>query len=173
MAATGLMITRVSNVGLYLAGICLIAMMLIITAEVVARQFFNFSFYVVDEYSGYLLVALVFLGVGHSFRTNSMIRVTFLRNAMSERVRTWVSVFFSTLCLLYSVILAIQYARLIHSSYSRGIGSAFSGSPTYIPQISMVLGMIVLAVVLAYCLTRNFGEPKSSDDSLEKETSEY
>ena len=166
-------INRASTIGLYLAGFCLITMMLIITAEVIVRQFFNFSLYVVDEYSGYLLVALVFFGVGHSFSTGSMIRVTFLRDAMSSGVRNTLSIVFSTLCLLYSVILAFQYARLIYSSYSRGIGSAFSGTPTYIPQISMTIGMIILIGVIAYCLVTNFGEPKSLDASIEERTKEY
>jgi TRAP-type C4-dicarboxylate transport system permease small subunit len=167
------MINRASNVGLFLAGVCLIAMMLIITAEVVVRQFFNFSFYVVDEYSGYLLVSLVFLGVGHSFNSGSMIRVTFLRDAMNIHVRNVLSLVFSILCLLYSVILAIQYIRLIYSSYSLGIGSAFSGTPTYIPQISMVLGMIILIGVVVYCLVKNLGEPSSLNDSGEVRTKEY
>ena len=167
------MINRASNIGLYLAGFCLIAMMLIITAEVVVRQFFNFSFYVVDEYSGYLLVSLVFFGVGHSFSSGSMIRVTFLRDAMNIRLRNALSLVFSILCLFYSVILAIQYTRLIYSSYRRGIGSAFSGTPTYIPQISMAGGMIVLVGVIAYCLLRNLGEPSASDQPGEKQAKEY
>ena len=167
------MINRASNIGLYLAGFCLIAMMLIITAEVVVRQFFNFSFYVVDEYSGYLLVSLVFFGVGHSFSSGSMIRVTFLRDAMIIRLRNALSLVFSILCLFYSVILAIQYTRLIYSSYSRGIGSAFSGTPTYIPQISMALGTIILIGVIVYCLVKNLGEPTPLNDSGEVRAKEY
>ena len=54
---------------------CVVAMMVLTTADVVARYVFNSPTMWADEMASYLLIAIVFLGLAHNLRTDGHIRI--------------------------------------------------------------------------------------------------
>ncbi len=61
--------------------------MLLITTEVVARYFFNYSIQFVMQFSGYSLFLVTFLGAAWVLSQKAHISVTFMTDKFGERVR--------------------------------------------------------------------------------------
>ena len=127
----------------------LVAMTLAIAAEVVCRSFLGFSLLVVEELAGYLLVALVFLGMGIATHENSLFRVEFVIKALPPVITEILLVIYRLLCLGFTLILLLQMYRLVVDSYDRGVSAATTlATPLYVPQIVMVIGAGTLALIL-------------------------
>lgn len=140
----------------WLSELIIVAMVLLIVAEVVCRSFLGFSLMFGEELAGYLLVALVFLGMGASLHAGALFRVEFLIGSLSERGRNALQLVFDLLSLAFAVLLAWQMFALASGSYARHIEAAtILATPLYIPQIVMVVGSCTLVLVLlSQCLAR-------------------
>jgi len=142
--------------GMIGAELCLVAMMVLISAEVVCRSFFAFSLTIVDETCGYLVVALLFLGVAHSLREQALLRVEFLINALPRRARPVVDLVYDTAALGFAVILAWQLYRITVSSHERGmIAPTLMETPIWMPQVVMPLGCALLILALLAEMARD------------------
>ena len=64
---------RKFTLNISVAAILIMAVMEIL--EIFARSFFNFSFLVVDEFAGYLMSCMVFMGLANSYHAGSFVRV--------------------------------------------------------------------------------------------------
>lgn len=134
----------------------LILMTLAIAAEVVCRSFLGFSLLVVEELAGYMLLALVFLGMGIATQENSLFRVEFVIESLPAKVAEFCLLVFRVLCVGFVLILLDQMVRLVSDSYTRGVSAATTlATPLYIPQIVMVLGAGTLLLVLVTQIVRS------------------
>ncbi|CAN5830542.1 hypothetical protein BH24DEI2_BH24DEI2_29100 [soil metagenome] len=59
---------RVVVFGGWLAGVLLVATTALITSEIVLRTFFGRSTQVAEEYSGYFLAAMIYLGAAYTLQ---------------------------------------------------------------------------------------------------------
>ena len=144
------MLDRLIRAGLRASGIITILMMFAISLEVAARQVFNFSFLVVDELSGYFLVAIAFLGVASSLRSGAMIRVEFILFSLPRALRNAVSLLHAILAMGFTGVLTFELGKLVQSSYSRSVvSSGVFEIPQFIPQLVMPFGFGLLLLVLA------------------------
>src|SRR5690606_9538112 len=115
------------------AELSLVAMMVLITLEVVCRSFLSFSLTIVDETCGYLVVALLFLGAGYSLREQALLRVEFIINVLPARVRPVVDLLFDVLALGFSLIVLYQLGRVTVSSWERGmVAPTLMETPIYL-----------------------------------------
>ena len=76
--------------------VCVVAMMVLTTADVVARYVFNSPTMWADEMASYLLIAIVFLGLAQNLRTDGHIRIDVITNLLSLRARARCSKFSPT-----------------------------------------------------------------------------
>ena len=142
-----------------------VALGLLICAEVFCRSFLQFSLMFTDEVAGYMLVAIVFLGMPVALSKGALFRVELVLNKLPPRIARWVQMLFDVLSLGVSLILLWQMARLVHDSWQRKIEApTVLATPLYIPQIFMVLGLLTLVMILVLQLIR-------SADSIRKGTS--
>ena len=131
------------------AELSLVAMMVLITAEVICRSFFRFSLTIVDETCGYLVVAMLFLGAAYSLRAQALLRVEFIIVALPARVRDAVVFVYDVASLGFALILLYQLHRITVSSYDRGmIAPTLMETPIYLPQIVMPVGSALLVLAL-------------------------
>ncbi|WP_431855385.1 TRAP transporter small permease [Azospirillum sp.] len=134
----------------------LIAMMVMIGAEVVARGVLNHSLEVTDELGGYLLVALTFLSfsvcqVDHAFH-----RVEFVQARLGERGRAWSELVFDTLSFGFALILLWQTGRLVLVAWQSGETAPTNlATPLWLPYLSMPIGCAVLGFTLLRTLVRD------------------
>ncbi len=129
-----------------LAALFMLGLLVMVLLSVFGRQF---HFYVpgTDAYAGYLMAASGFLALAHTFKRGEHIRVTLLLAAVSggwkKGLEIWALTFASVLCSLF----AFYCCRL--SWQSRAFNDISTGSdatPLWIPQISMAVGSVVLAI---------------------------
>lgn len=143
------LIERLSTAGMYVSGIGVFIMSILITVEILGRYFFGFSLLIVDEWSGYLLVMVTFLGLAYTMQTRGFLQIEFLLNRLSYRKRHLFNLFLILLALVYSLIIGWKLILYTWSNYSAGIVSvSISQTPLYIPQLFMPLGMALLILQL-------------------------
>jgi TRAP-type C4-dicarboxylate transport system permease small subunit len=137
------------------SGVALVAMVLMIGAEVLARSFFHHSFEVVDELGGYLLVALSFLSLAPALASDSFHTVELVQRRLSAAARRATQRVFTLLALAFALVMAFAIARYVWRSYAQGdVASTSLQTPLWIPQITMLLGMLALVLALVRRLRR-------------------
>lgn len=138
-----------------IAGTILIFLTLLVTLEVVSRSLFSVSFHMVEEISGYLVIALTLLGAGLSLRDGTLFRVAFLFDKLPPAARAWLMSSFSLLGVGMCGVLIWQTCRLVASSYARGnVAPTVLMTPLWIPQMLLPFGIAVIAVFLIEQLWR-------------------
>lgn len=159
---------HLSGFGCFLAGLSVISMALLVFSEIVARNLFGVSLYIADEYSGYLLVATLFLGMPYAFRTGGLIRVDLFYGQISGEAKHWVDILLYGISLAYVLILLIYVSLFVVETYQFQVTSTYaSKTPLFIPQLSMIFGLTFLAVELVLGAVKEiFRLPKRA---LEKE----
>jgi len=133
---------------LYLAALFMLATLMTILLGIAGRQF-GFDIPGLDAYAGYSIAASLFLALPATLRHGEHIRVTLLLNKLSGTPRKILDYW----CLLAGSAIAIYFAwysvRLVWLSHiTHDISPAADMSPLWIPQLSMALGCIGLAVAL-------------------------
>jgi TRAP-type C4-dicarboxylate transport system permease small subunit len=138
-----------------IAGVAVMAILLIVCAEVVLRQL-NHSMLVTDEIAGYLNAGVVFLGLAYTLKSGGFIRVELLYDALPSRLRlaaTWLFTLLAAITigmLLYYCVLHVQYA---FDQDTRAI--SILETPEWIPQAVMVIGLAVLLLqIIAFLVER-------------------
>lgn len=131
-----------------------IAMLLIvyvlghILLEIVLRMF-GTSTYVLDEFVGYAVATLTFLGLGYSLERGSLIRVGLIIERVPTRFR-WVFDLFATLVSLAIFAWIYSYWQTnVLRSFKRGTTSeSLMETPLWIPQGLVLVGLGLLCFTL-------------------------
>ena len=138
--------------------ITLLAMVVLISAEVVARTA-NFSFEVVDEIGGYLFSALTFLSLPVALIGGAYHQVEYVRQRLGRRGKAAGGIVFTLLSLMFSVVLLWQLWRLVFRSFAAGvIAPTLLGTPLWIPQSAMLIGIAALTWSLMRMLLAYLGD---------------
>jgi TRAP-type C4-dicarboxylate transport system permease small subunit len=146
--------TPVERVAGLACEIVLVAMVLLISVEVVARQF-HFSLEVVDELGGYLLAALTFLSLPVALIGGALHQVEYVQRRLGARGRAVARLVFTGLSLAFCLLLAWQLWRLVTRSFaSNVIAPTVLGTPLWIPQSAMLIGTAALIYSLLRVLAR-------------------
>ncbi len=129
--------------------LALIALVVIIVADVFTRSALGFSLQISDEYCGYLLVAITFLSLSVSHTHGTFHHVEFVQARLSERGQLMSQVAFDVLALIVCVILNWQFFRLeLRSLESGSMAPSVMMTPLWIPQIAMPIGGTLVCLAL-------------------------
>lgn len=138
-----------STAGMYVSGIGVFCMALFITLEITSRHLFGYSLLVVDEWSGYLLVFVTFLGLAYTMKSNGFLQIEFFLNRLPSRSRRVFHFVLILLALLYGILIDYRLMSYTWSSYVTGqVSISISQTPLYIPRLFMPLGMSLLVLEL-------------------------
>lgn len=140
---------RIYLLSAQLAGLCIISIVLLIVAQVVGRQA-GIIIPAIEEISGYLLVAACFLGLAHTFNSNSHVRVAILLHHLPQNWRTFVEaavlLFASILC----GFLCFGFWEMLLDSWSHNVVSTgYLAIPEWIPQAVMLFGAALFFFAVA------------------------
>lgn len=123
------------------AGVGLLVMTGLVTADVILRRLFNSPIIFADEVSGYLLVLVTMMGLGYTLQEDAHIQVTMIFKAISPTRRTFLKLGLCIIGIFYTVILLYLTGQLTWESYSL---KAFAPTPSQTPlfpfQIAMPIG---------------------------------
>lgn len=127
----------------------LVAMVLVIGAEAIARNVFATSLQITDELGGYLLVAVTFLSLSVAESHAAYHRVELIQARLGPRARLASQIVFDALSLAATAILTWQLARLTLNSWrAEDVAPTPLQTPLWLPQSAMAVGAAGLCLAL-------------------------
>ena len=176
--------SRVGGVVIWLV----LAAVLISAGNAIVRKAFNTSSNALLEIQWYLFSAVFLLGAGYAFLKNAHVRIDFISNHLSARMRNWIDivgivVFLGPLCL----ILVTLSWPLFANAWTSGEMSQNAGGLIRWPAYLMIpVGIALLFIQAASELIKRFaflrglipdplghGEEPSIEDELAREIEEH
>lgn len=144
------LIDKLCKGGAYLSGLLLVSLVCLILTEIFLRYFFDISTMIADEYSGYLYLASIFLGLAYTFSKDGHIRINIITSKLSKNANGFIDVIASIITL--GVLFFILYRTILfaYDAYElEMLSEAVSETPLYLTQIVMPLGtsLFILAVI--------------------------
>ncbi|PWV98910.1 TRAP-type C4-dicarboxylate transport system permease small subunit [Hoeflea marina] len=133
------------NAAGYVAAACLVALLIVIVAQMVAR-WSSTAFPGSSEYAGYLMASASFLGFAHALNSGSHIRVSLLLAALG-RNRFWGEVWCMAVAVAATGYLAFYSVKMVY--WSRKLNDISQGqdaTPLWIVQIPMAAGAVLLFI---------------------------
>lgn len=152
------LIDKLSDFGAYLASIALVCLVSLILVEIFIRYFFNMSTMIADEYSGYLYLASIFLGLAYTFKENGHIRINIITSKLSKNTNSIIDVFASIITL--GVLSFIIYRTILftYDSYDlEMLSEAVSETPLYLTQFVMPLGTFLFSLAVITLIIKKLG----------------
>lgn len=132
-----------------LSALSMVAALVTVLLTIASREL-HFNLPGLDAYAGYSIAAALFLALPETLRRGEHIRVTLLLQNASPRVRAWLSLWSLASGLALSVYLAFFAGKLVWVSYiTHDVSQSSDVTPLWIPQLSMALGCLGLAVAMA------------------------
>lgn len=149
-------IDRSSRFGAWLSAISMLVIVALISIEIGARSIFSTSTLIADEYSGYLMVAVVMLGLSYTFAEDGHIRINILTSRLPERPQWILELIVTFAALAMCAFVLYHSVLLVYDSFSYDMrADSLSETPVYLPQIMIVAGFLSLTLqVLARFIRR-------------------
>lgn len=133
--------------GLFAAG-CLIAILLIIVAQMVAR-WTGATFPGATSYAGYAMAAASFFAFAHALNRGAHIRVSILLNALEGRTRWLLELWCFAIGTALAWYLARYTVKAVYWSWKLGdVSQGQDATPLWIPQLVMSAGTVLLALTM-------------------------
>lgn len=141
--------------GLLSAGL-IAAICLLVTAQVVLNLITKYGPLDVNltipsyaDFAGYMLAASTFLALAYTLTRGGHIRVTMVHKAMSSGLRLITEVMCLALGAAIAGFASYYMYLLTHESYEFGdMSSGIVAIPLYIPQSTVLAGLVILTVAL-------------------------
>jgi TRAP-type C4-dicarboxylate transport system permease small subunit len=140
----------VALVAAYAAALCLAALVVLVTAEILLAllsRVFKFlppGISIAWEYSSYLMGIAFMLGSGLTLRAGMHVRVEMLIRAGDGRYAQLFEVISALIGTAFTGLLAWSLARFTLQSLTSGQVSGDSLTPLWIPQVALTIGAAVL-----------------------------
>ena len=147
--------------GAYLSALAMLVIVALISVEIGARSLFQSSTLIADEYSGYLMVTVVMLGLSYTFAEGGHIRINILTSRLSGWPGRVLEILVALAALLMCAFFLYHAVLMVYDSFSYDMrADSISETPVYIPQIMIVVGFALLTLqVAAHTLRRLLSSP--------------
>ena len=105
---------------------------------------------VADEFSAYMLVALVFLGAAYTFKEKGHVRITALVSRLPTKVASWLRLIALVIAFLFTLGLCQGSYSFILTSFERHMRSpSWLFTPLQGPHLTVAIGFVILLLLLA------------------------
>ncbi|WOH84580.1 TRAP transporter small permease [Bradyrhizobium sp. BEA-2-5] len=139
----------VENASEAICALFLVAMIILIGAEAIARNVFSTSLQITDEIGGYLLVATTFLSMSVAEAHGAFHRVELIQARLGQSARIVSQIIFDLMSLIATAFVTWQLGRLVMNSWrSEDVAPTPLQTPLWLPQTTMALGMLLLCFAL-------------------------
>lgn len=137
-----------------LASLLLAAIVLLIFGNVLMRYILNASLSWGEELTLWFFVWFVWLAVSYAFHKREHVRITVLRDFLSEKKRLYADVVISLLVLAFLVVLTIECIKLILLPFVASQNSVVLGLPIPILYASAPVGATLSSIRVVQNLIR-------------------
>jgi TRAP-type C4-dicarboxylate transport system permease small subunit len=140
-------IDTLSRIGGWSAGILMAIAFLLAIAEIATRSILGGTLYIADEYSGYLMALMTFIGLSYTLKERGHIRMMFLIHVLKGRAKT----IYDMICLAVGFLFCLAFTWFTWNFFWDSVvnkSQSMQLSETYlaIPQAFLPLGIILLAL---------------------------
>lgn len=137
--------------------VLILAAMVVI--NVVLRYGFNNPWFFVEEYSGYIVVALTFLGLGYILKTKGHITLDVVTNRLRDRVKTGLMLATILVSLVtIGVMFGYSLQLALKSIWGNLRASTVMMTPLWIPQIVIAVGLLIFGLEMLMQLVTTVGD---------------
>ena len=151
-----------------LAALFMVLLLAMVLVSILGRQL-HFNLSGVDAYAGYMMAAAGFLALAHTLKRGEHIRVTLLLSALHGGARRALEVWSLAAAMLLAALAAFYSVKLAWQSYTfHDISTSNDATPLWLPQLSMAIGTVVLAIALADELTLELRGRRRAAEPAEK-----
>lgn len=139
-----------SDAGGMIAGIMMIVGMLLVLIEIILRTLFSMTLYITEEYSGYLMAAMTFLGLAYTLKEKGHIRMVFLHTVFKGKSRIILDIYAYAVGLIFCCLLTFStfeffWDSVVNNSRSMQISETYLA----IPQFFLPLGSFLMMIQFA------------------------
>ena len=164
MKKLGRIIENLADLLGHLSGWLVFLMMALVVFEVFMRYVLKRPPMVADEFAGYLLVAISYLGIAYAFKDNAHVRITFVIDRLSPRLSNWFRLITLIMAFFFTILLSkMSYNYLLFSSKLNMRSSTWIRFPLIWPQITLMIGFIILSLFLIVRIVKMIKDIKSGN----------
>ena len=146
---------RVYRALLALSCLSMVACLVAISLNMLTRVIDGWSIAGLDGYAGYAIASALFLALPAAFQGGDHIRVTILLDRTTGKAHRALHIWSLGLASVLSVYVAWFSCRMVWQSHVfHDIAQTGDASPLWIPQLSMAVGTVGLAVSVLHALVR-------------------
>lgn len=144
-------------VGVTLSATAILMILGLVCLEVFLRTFLGTSTMIADEMSGYLNVAVIYLGLAYTLADGAFVRVDVVYQKLKGPGAALARWFVGLMSIGYIAVLLYYMAKHVAYSYHGDLRSAqLSQTPLYLPQSLIVIGLLLLLLQLSAYLLQRF-----------------
>ncbi|MFP4213557.1 MAG: TRAP transporter small permease subunit [Desulfohalobiaceae bacterium] len=141
--------------GAFLSALCMALIVLLIVVEIFLRTFLGFSTMVSSEFSGYLLVGVVSLGLAYTLQHEAHIRITLIWGNLPQKWQTRLDILVACTSILITCFALYHSILLVKDTYSLGMtADTMAKTPLWIPQAAIPAGLAMLLLQLINFILR-------------------
>lgn len=167
------LIDRISQFFGRIAGIMMLVGVTMVLTEVVLRTLFDKTLYITEEYTGYLMVGVTFLGLAYTLKEKGHIRMVFLHKLVKGKARAFLDIYsfiigFAVFSVITKSTFSFFWDSVVYQSRSMQISETYLA----IPQSMIPLGSFIITLQFAAELMRaiiKFRSGVMEDDEVESE----
>ena len=144
------LIDNLSGLGGWAAGILVSAALVLSVGEIVYRSVFNGTLYITDEYTGYCMAMLTFMGLAYTLRERGHIRMMFLPHILKGRAH----VMYNMACFVVGFLFCAALTAFTWEFFWDSVVNetqSMQVSETYlaIPQAFLPIGALLMTLQFA------------------------
>jgi len=137
-------VNKLSLWGAYLASLILISLVVLILVEIFIRSTFDMSTMIADEYSGYLYLASIFLGLAYTFNEKAHIRINIISSRLNQKSNRIIDIVAGIITLFVLIFVFYRTVIFTYDSFElEMLSEAVSETPLYLTQLVMPLGILL------------------------------
>ena len=148
------MIARAAGVAALLAGFATLAIVLLVSYDVLMRYFLDRPQLFVDEVAGFLQVLLIFGGAAYTFRVGAHVRVDLITNHVRRPVRAGLRLLTLVLGVVFLAVVIWVTTQSAYTAYRYGRVSAVMLYPLWLPMAFIPIGLALMGLAMAVALVR-------------------
>ena len=142
----GRALDRLYDASAALGALAMVLLLAMVMLSIVSRQV-GFNVPGVDAYAGYMMAAAGFLAMAHTLKKGEHIRVTLLVSSLQGAARRGIEVWALFAASLLALLSAFYSCKLAWQSHAfHDISTSNDATPLWLPQLSMAIGAVVLAI---------------------------
>ena len=123
--------------------VAILIMAVLEIVEIFGRSVFNHSLMIVDEYAGYLMSCMVFMGLCHSYYSGSFVRVEAIYGKFKGQFKKYIDIIYTFLMLVFTAVFGYYSILLNYKSFTKHlVSTGYYMTPLWIPQVFMSIGIL-------------------------------